>query len=77
MAADKWDGYFELEGRFSNERSIGEGGIFVPLLQSDDSLLFTDIRGKFDNQDSSEFNLGLGYRQIIDQNWILGGIRFL
>ncbi|MBO6826202.1 MAG: inverse autotransporter beta domain-containing protein [Sneathiella sp.] len=76
MAADKWDGYFELEGRFSNERSIGEGGIFVPLLQSDDSLLFTDIRGKFDNQDSSEFNLGLGYRQIIDQNWILGGYAF-
>lgn len=75
-AQDKWQGYFEAEGKVSNDRSIGEGGLFIPVWQDDDSLLFTDFRGKFDNQDSEEVNLGFGYRQQINNDWILGGYAF-
>ena len=75
-AQDKWQGYFEAEGKVSNDRSIGEGGLFIPVWQDDDSLLFTDFRGKFDNQDSDEVNLGFGYRQQINNDWILGGYAF-
>ena len=74
--APKWQGHFEAEGKISNDRSIGEGGVFIPVWQDDEALLFTDIRGKFDNQDSEEINLGLGYRQQINNEWILGGYAF-
>ena len=74
--APKWEGHIEAEGKISNERSIGEGGVFIPVWQDDTSMLFTDIRGKFDNKDSEEMNLGLGYRQQINNNWILGGYAF-
>ncbi len=72
----KWEGHIEAEGKISNERSIGEGSVFIPVWQDDTSMLFTDIRGKFDNKDSEEMNLGLGYRQQINNNWILGGYAF-
>lgn len=74
--APKWEGHVEAEGKISNERSIGEGSVFIPVWQDDTSMLFTDIRGKFDNKDSEEMNLGLGYRQQINNNWILGGYAF-
>lgn len=75
-AQDKWQSHFEAEGKISNDRSIGEGGVFIPLWQENDRMLFTDIRGRFDNQDSQEMNLGLGYRQQINDQWILGGYAF-
>ncbi len=74
--APKWEGHIEAEGKISNERSIGEGSVFIPVWQDDTSMLFTDIRGKFDNKDSEEINLGLGYRRQINNNWILGGYAF-
>ena len=74
--APKWEGHIEAEGKISNDRSIGEGSVFIPVWQNDTSMLFTDIRGKFDNRDSEEMNLGLGYRQQINNNWILGGYAF-
>ena len=76
FAADKWQGYIEAEGKYSKQRSIGEGGLFIPLWQDDTDLLFTDLRGKFDDNDSQEFNLGLGYRTILNEDWIVGGYGF-
>jgi len=75
-AADKWQGYIEAEGKYSKQRSIGEGGLFIPLWQNDTDLVFTDLRGKFDDNDSQEFNLGLGYRTILNEDWIIGGYGF-
>lgn len=75
-AADKWQGYIEAEGKYSKQRSIGEGGLFIPLWQDNTDLVFTDLRGKFDDNDSQEFNLGLGYRTILNEDWIIGGYGF-
>lgn len=72
----KWDGHIELEGKLGNDRDLGEAGIFIPLRQNEDSMIFTDIRGRFDNNDSEEYNLGLGYRKIINEDLILGGYGF-
>lgn len=72
----KWGARIEGEGKFSNHRSIGEGTLFMPVWQNENSLLFTDIRGRFDNLDSEEINLGLGYRQRINNAWIIGGYGF-
>lgn len=72
----KWQPHIEAEGKISNDRSIGEGGIFIPVWQESDRMVFTDIRGRFDNQDSEELNLGLGYRQQINNEWIIGGYAF-
>lgn len=75
-SSNKWGGHIELEGKLGNDRDLGEAGIFLPLHQNEESLIFTDIRGRFDNNDSQEYNLGLGYRKIINDDLILGGYGF-
>ncbi|MGM0422622.1 MAG: inverse autotransporter beta domain-containing protein [Pseudomonadota bacterium] len=75
-SAPKWGGHIELEGKLGNDRDLGEAGIFLPLHQNEESMIFTDIRGRFDNSDSQEYNLGLGYRKIINDDLILGGYGF-
>lgn len=72
----KWDAHMDLEGKYSNDRSIGEAGLFIPLQQDEKALLFADIRGKLDNNDSEEFNIGLGYRKQINADTIVGGYGF-
>src|SRR5690606_23264988 len=64
-----------IEGRTNSDRSIGYPKMLIPLMQSNDALLFTDIRGRLDDQSSQEYNLGLGYRWI-DSGWIFGGYAF-
>jgi Inverse autotransporter, beta-domain len=73
---DKWTPYVDVEGKLGTERSLGEVGLFVPLGQSQDSLLFGNLITRFDDQDSFEGNVGLGYREIVDGNYILGGYAF-
>ncbi len=68
---NKWQGYVEFLGKSGTTRSLGQTDIFLPLSQNNDSLLFFNIRGHIDDQDSTELNLGLGYRQLFDR-WILG-----
>jgi len=75
----------ETSGKLGNKRDIGDGKITAPLWQNKDGkkLVFGDFRGRFDNLGSSEFNLGLGYRQLIDyealgqDQWIIGGYSFI
>lgn len=73
---DKWRPYVDVEGKLGTDRSLGEVGLFVPLGQSQDSLLFGNLITRFDDQDSFEGNVGLGYREIVDGNYILGGYAF-
>ena len=73
---DKWQGHVEAEGKWGTERSLGEIGVFLPAWQDDDTLLFGDVRGRFDDQESSEGNFGFGARQQISDKWILGGYAF-
>lgn len=76
----------ETGGKFSSERNIGDGKVLIPIYQTKegDKLVFTDIRGRFDNLGSSEYNIGLGYRMLINdtsflgqKQWIVGVYGFL
>lgn len=73
---EKWTSYVDVEGKLGTDRNLGEVGLFVPLGQSQDSLLFGNLITRFDDQDSFEGNVGLGYREIVDGNYILGGYAF-
>jgi hypothetical protein len=76
-ADDKWTPQVELEGKTGTSgRDIGVTKMMTPLWQDDDSLLFNDIRYKFDNRDSQEYNLGLGYREKINSDLIIGSYGF-
>ncbi|MGH7014786.1 MAG: inverse autotransporter beta domain-containing protein [Stellaceae bacterium] len=68
----KWGPFIDLGGEVGTERNIGESDLFVPLLQNGSSMLFTDIRGRFDDRDSQEGNFGLGVRHILASGWNLG-----
>ncbi len=79
MAQDdqnKWQGHVEAEGKWGTERSLGEIGVFLPAWQNNNTLIFGDVRGRFDDQDSSEGNFGLGLRHQINRQWIVGGYTF-
>ncbi len=66
------EAYFGL--RLGNNRVIGEAGTIIPFTQYADRLLFGDARGRLDDRDSREFNLGLGYRQLVaDDQLLVGG----
>jgi len=69
---EKWGAHLDFEGRWGNARSLGDAGLFAPLWQNQTSLLFTDIRGRFDSQDGREGNFGLGYRQMLPGGWNFG-----
>ncbi|WP_417454821.1 inverse autotransporter beta domain-containing protein [Kiloniella sp.] len=72
----KWGAHIELEGKYGTDRHLGESTVFLPLHQNDNSMLFLDVRGKMDNNKSREANVGLGYRHIIDEDWLIGGYGF-
>lgn len=74
--AGKWAPVFELEGRINADRSLASPKFLIPLAQDDNSLLFTDIRTRIDDNSSEEYNIGLGYRQI-HKGWIYGGYGFV
>jgi hypothetical protein len=72
----KWSAHLEVGGKVGTKTAIGETSLFVPLFQTFDRLIYTDIRGAFGKQGSQELNAGLGIRQIIDNRWILGAYGF-
>jgi hypothetical protein len=68
----KWLPYVDFEARPGNKRSLSEADIFQPLAQTDSTLLFADLRGRLDDQDSREGNVGLGLRHMLSRGWNLG-----
>lgn len=62
--AKKWQPTVELEGRTNSDRSILYPKLLIPLAQNENSMLFTDLRMRADDNSSEEYNVGLGYRQI-------------
>ncbi|WP_366657261.1 right-handed parallel beta-helix repeat-containing protein [Fodinicurvata sp. EGI_FJ10296] len=71
-----WGPSVEIGGRFGSSRSYGDIDLFVPLVQTDRSLLFGNIRAAFDDRDSQEGNFGLGVRHMLDNGWNLGAYGF-
>lgn len=73
----KWGSHLDLEGKAGTKRNLGEVDLFVPLFQNNDTLLFTNIRGRMDDRSSSEGNFGLGLRHMTSSGWNIGGIAYL
>lgn len=71
--ASKWGAHVELEGRGGSGRALGDAGLFAPLWQNETSLLFADIRARFDDNSSREGNFGIGLRHMLDNGWNIGG----
>ncbi|WP_293947500.1 inverse autotransporter beta domain-containing protein [Sneathiella sp.] len=76
FAQDKWQAHIDLEGKVGNERDLGEADLFLPLWQNNDTLLFGNLRGRIDNNDSQEGNFGIGLRQMQGNGWNLGGYAY-
>ncbi len=74
QAGVKWQPWLEIGGFTGTDNvSRGEAALFVPLFQREDRMVFTEIRGKLFTEGSREGNLALGYRQMLDSGWNLGG----
>lgn len=72
----RWPAHAELQAKPGNDRTIGEGRLFIPAWQDRDSLLFLDLRGMGDSRSNAEGNFGLAFRQLIRESWIVGGYGF-
>ena len=70
--APKWGPHIDLEAKPGSKRTLGEADLFLPLSQDARSLLFANLRTRFDNHSSREGNFGLGWRQMQDSGWNLG-----
>lgn len=67
----KWGASINFEARPGTKRNLGEGDLFAPLAQTDTSLLFGNVRGRFDDDDNREGNFGLGFRHMF-AGWNFG-----
>ena len=67
--------YIDLIGKPGSSRDLGEANIFFPLAQNNHHLFFLNLHGQRDNNDSREFNIGLGIRRMFAR-YILGGYGF-
>jgi hypothetical protein len=72
----KWGPFIDLDGKAGTQRNIGTGDLFVPFLQNGTSMLFADIRGRFDDHSDNEGNFGLGVRHMLDSGWNVGAYGF-
>ncbi len=73
---NKYQPYFEIGGaKYFNQKSKVAGiyDLFIPLLQTDDQLFFTDLRLFDRSGNSSEGNFHIGYRKLFpSSNKMLG-----
>jgi len=75
--APKWGAHVDIGGKLGTERSLGEADLLVPLWQDSRTLVFGNLRGRFDNDSDREGNLGLGARRMLEGGWNLGAYGYL
>jgi len=75
-SSPKWGAHLDIEGKVGNERQLGEGDLFVPLLQNDRTMLFGNVKARLDDNASSEGNFGVGVRHMLDAGLNLGAYGF-
>jgi hypothetical protein len=77
----KYSPQIESESKFGIKRNILDNKLLIPIYQNQegDQLLFSDLRGRFDDLGSSEYNVAIGYRKLIadtiildQKQWIIG-----
>ncbi len=71
-APTKWLPFIDFEAKPGTKRTLGEADIFQPLWQNGETLLFANVRGRFDDHDSREGNAGLGLRHMLSSGWNVG-----
>lgn len=72
--AAKWLGWTELGGVYgSDSTSRGEATVFAPIKQTGQSLFFFEGTGNFFENDIQEGNFAVGYRQMLESGFNLGG----
>jgi len=72
--APKWMPYIDIGGGVGSGLAIGRATAFVPFWQDLDSLMFARFGMETGRRNTdNNFNIGLGYRTKIDNEWILGG----
>ncbi len=71
-----WQPYVAAQGLFGNNDTLGIAQLMMPLYQDGQSLLFADIRGRWDDQSNAEGNFGLALRKMIDPTWFVGAYGF-
>lgn len=77
QSAPKWGAHVDVEAKPGSRRSLGEADLFLPLTQSERSLVFASLRGRFDDHDGHEGNVGAGMRRMLDSGWNLGGYAYV
>ncbi len=75
-ARPKWAPSLDFEAKPGTKRNLGEADLFVPLWQDRTTLFFGNLRGRLDDDDNREGNLGLGLRRMFDAGWNLGGYAY-
>ena len=76
-AQEKWGPHLDFEAKLGSKRNLGEGDLFVPLVQDARTLWFGNLRARFDDESSSEGNLGAGVRRMMDGGWNLGAYGYV
>jgi len=72
----KWGPHIDFEAKPGSKRNLGEADLFLPLAQDSRTLLFANLRTRFDNRDGYEGNLGLGVRRMLENGWNLGAYAY-
>lgn len=67
-----WGPHIDIEAKPGSKRTLGEADLFLPLSQDARTLVFGNLRARFDNQNSYEGNLGAGIRRMLEGGWNLG-----
>ena len=70
-AQNKWEPWVAAGGLFGSDQQ-GELDIFIPLVQDANSMLFFNAQGLANTNEEQQGSLGLGYRTMVNANWILG-----
>lgn len=76
LARPELEGRVEGNIRAGTERSIAMTEFWVPIAQSshDGSVIYGDLRLMGDDQDNREFNVGVGYREMVNTALLNEGI---
>lgn len=70
---DRWGGWAELGGAIGGtNEDRAEAAVFLPIVQGEKGLFFVDARGKLFEEQVSEINAAVGYRQMLPGGWNLG-----
>lgn len=70
--APLWGPHIDVEAKPGSKRTLGEADLFLPLSQDARTLVFGNLRTRFDNKNGYEGNLGIGVRRMVEDGWNLG-----